>query len=190
MTVLHPFPLTPTLARLVDGMPAFCWNLSRIVESSSGEIPSTAQPQVPGWSSIALDLTDATLQTLTISRPVSSNASYRPSKSSAMARAERVSSPPDMPSHSVRASCPTRCGSRFTHCSRVPALIVWSKRARTRPYSSALWRYLSPSSWRLEKWPRLSRNGRSSVADLASALTTSASSSRNSFSHGVEAASL
>lgn len=174
MTVLHRSPVTPTCALLMGGIPysttisplarslltlsltMLCWNCSSTFRSSSGTIPNTAQPQVLGRSSMALDRTEVNLHSLTNSLATSRAASRNDAKSLAIASAQRFVRPPEIPSRTGWGPVVhTSCGSRLTHllsvsksqvpdvaartyCRSIAALTACSRTARAMPTSSVV----------------------------------------------------
>lgn len=79
-----------------------CWNCSKILSSSSAAMPTTAQPQTPGRSSMALERTKVRLQSRAYTRPASMQASYRVVKLAEVGTATAFHNPPEMP---IRCVC-------------------------------------------------------------------------------------
>lgn len=106
-----------------------CWNCSSIFSSSSAVIPTTAPPQTPGRSSMALDRTMVRLHSRAYTRPASREASYRVSKLEEIGTATAFQRPPEMPTRcdSGMPSSPgfSNSGSRFAVLEAV------SKRAQS-----------------------------------------------------------
>lgn len=74
-----------------------CWNCSSILSSSSAGTPTTAQPHIPGASSMALDRTSVRLQSRAYTRPASIQVSYRVLKLAEVGTETAFHRPPDIP---------------------------------------------------------------------------------------------
>lgn len=93
-----------------------CWNCSSIFSSSSAGTPTTAQPHIPGASSIALDRTSVRLQSRAYTRPASIQVSYSVLKFAEVGTETAFHRPPEMPIRCV-SGLPSpglsNSGSRF-----------------------------------------------------------------------------
>ena len=132
-----------------EGITMVCWNCSSIFSSSSAAMPTTAAPQTPGRSSIALDRTMVRLQIRAYTRPASMQASYRALKLVEIGTATAFQRPPEMPTRcdsGLLSPGLSNSGSRFA-VLRVVSKCVWSGRRRKHtPTSKTLSRHRA--AWR------------------------------------------